>query len=194
MSHFIEHYDTMSLDDFEDLLPDMPHDQRWELIDGRVIKAMVGARWEHNIISQNIAYGLRQQLRARNAPCHVFLETFYMKNKSIKSATLPDVMVPCGALPVGATSVDNPVILVEVMSRGSASRDHNEKWRSYRRLVSLQHYVLVERDRPCIYVFDRAGEAWANLRSLEGLDAVLDLPAQGLSVSLAKVYEDVLPA
>ena len=194
MSHFIERYDTMSLDDFEDLLPDMPHDQRWELIDGRVIKAMVGARWEHNIISQNIAYGLRQQLRARNAPCHVFLETFYMKNESIESATLPDVMVVCGALPVGATSVDSPVILVEVMSRGSASRDRNERWRAYRRLASLHHYVLVERDRPCIYVFDRTGEAWANLRSLEGLDAVLDLPALGLFLSLAKVYEDVLSA
>lgn len=127
MSHFIEPYDMMSLEDFEELLPDMPYDQRWELIDGRVIKMMVGARWEHNMISQNIAYGLRQQLKARKAPCRVFLETFYMKSKVIESATLPDVMVACGHLSVGATSVDDPVILVEschvAARRGTATRN-----------------------------------------------------------------------
>ena len=194
MSHFVDQYDTTSLDDFEDLLPDMPHDQRWELIDGRVIKAMVGVRWDHNIISQNIAYSFREQLRATKAPCRVFLATFYMKNKSIESATLPDVMVSCGPLSTGATSIDNPVILVEVMSRGSAARDRTEKWRAYRRLSSLQHYLLVERDSACVDVFDRTGEAWASLRRLEGLEAVLGLPALGLSLPLTDIYRDVLTA
>ncbi|MDX7950088.1 Uma2 family endonuclease [Lichenihabitans sp. Uapishka_5] len=194
MSHFIAPYDTLSFEDFEDLLPDRPHDQRWELIAGRVIKMMVGARWEHNRISQNVAFRLRQQLKAAGAPFHVFLETFYMKNKAVESATLPDVMVACGPLRSGATSVDNPVILVEVMSRGSAHRDRHEKWQAYRRLASLQHYVLIERDQACVHVFDRTGDAWASLRSLEGLDAILDLPALGLAVPLRDIYEDVLSA
>ncbi|MCW6508232.1 Uma2 family endonuclease [Lichenifustis flavocetrariae] len=192
MSHLTDQFDVMDLDDFEELLADRPRDERWELIGGRVVKMMVGARWEHNIIAQNLAFGLRQRLRAQNSPCRVFLETFCMKNKTVESATLPDIMVHCGALPAGATSVDNPVVLIEVVSRGSAARDRVEKWGVYQRLGSLQHYVLVERDRSAIDVFDRAGEAWASLRTLEGLEAVLDLPALDVSLPLSEIYQDVL--
>ena len=67
-----------------------------------------------------------------------------------------------------------------------------DKWRIYRRLPSLEHYVLVERDRAAIDVFVRAGEAWASRRTIEGLEAVLDLPAIDASIPLAEIYEDVL--
>jgi hypothetical protein len=42
----------MSLDDFEELLPDKPADEKWGLIGGRVVRMMVGARWEHNRITR----------------------------------------------------------------------------------------------------------------------------------------------
>ena len=43
-------YEYMSLDDFEELLADKPADEKWELLGGRVVRMMVGARWEHNRI------------------------------------------------------------------------------------------------------------------------------------------------
>jgi Uma2 family endonuclease len=193
MSQRSDQFQYMALDDFEELLADKPRDERWELIGGRVVRMMVGARWEHHIIIQNLVVGLRQRLRAKGAPCHVFSESFFMKKRALDSATLPDVMVRCGALAAGATSVDDPVVLVEVISLGSEMRDRFEKWRVYRQLPSLQHYVLVERDRPAIEVFDRAGEAWATMRGLEGFDALLELPALDLSISLRDIYQDVLP-
>jgi len=39
-------FQTMSADDFEELILDMPADEKWELIGGRVIRGMVGASWE----------------------------------------------------------------------------------------------------------------------------------------------------
>ena len=189
-----ERYDTMDLDDFEDLLPDMPHDEKWELIEGRVVKMMVGARWEHHYIVHNLTVGLSNRLRERNAGCRVFAETFFMKSKALESATLPDIIVRCGPMLPGATSIDDPIVLVEVMSVGTAGRDRGEKWRVYRKLPSLQHYVLVDRDEPRVEVFDRQGEAWASLRTLEDLDAVLDLPALAVSMPLADIYADVLSA
>ena len=48
-------FETMSADDFEDLILDMPADEKWELIGGRVVRGMVGARWEHNSLVQNIS-------------------------------------------------------------------------------------------------------------------------------------------
>ena len=194
MSQRSEHYQYMALDDFEELLADQPNDQRWELIGGRVVKMMAGARWEHHIIIQNMVVGLRTRLEASGAPCHVFSEAFFMKKRSLESATLPDVMVHCGDLPTGATSVEDPVVLVEVMSVGSQARDKFEKWRIYSQLPSLRHYGLVERDRPSIEVYDRTGDAWASLRRLEGLEAELDLPSIGLSLPLREIYRGVLNA
>lgn len=189
-----ERYDIMDLDDFEDLLPDRPADEKWELIDGRVVKMMVGARWEHHYIVHNLAVGLSNRLREQGSGCRVFAETFFMKSKMLESATLPDIIVRCGPMRPGATSIDDPIVLVEVMSVGTAGRDRGEKWRVYRKLASLQHYVLVDRDEARVEVFDRQGEAWASLRTLEGLDAVLELPALALSMPLADIYADVLSA
>lgn len=187
-------YEYMSLDDFEELLPDKPADEKWELIGGRVVRMMVGARWEHHLIAQNLAFGLRRRLYEKAAGCFVFLETFYMKRKSIESATLPDVMVRCGPMEPGATSADDPTGLIEVMSDGSRARDRFEKWAVYQQLPSLKHYVLVERDRAHIEVFDRTGEEWTGVRILDGLDATLDLPAIGVGVPLAEIYRDVIAA
>ncbi len=193
MTRLSDQFDYMDLDDFEELLADKPRDEKWELIGGRVLKMMVGARWEHNFIIQNLSFALTGQLRARGSPCRVFAQSFYMKNTSVESAMLPDVMVRCGpSLVPGAASCDDPTVLVEVMSRGSEKRDRSEKWNVYRRLASLQHYVLVERDEVLIEVFDRTGDAGASRRILEGLDAVLDLPGLGVSVPLAEIYRDVL--
>ena len=184
-------YDYMDVDDFEELLADMPHDERWELIGGRVVKMMVGARWQHNVIIQNLGGALRQRFRAQDSDCRTYTETFYMKAAKLKTSTLADVIVRCGQLSEDATSLDDPKVLIEVVSPGSEKRDHVEKWKFYRQIPSLAHYVLVERDRPAIDVLDRSGDAWAVRRTIEGLDSMLSLPAVQVSVPLREVYEDV---
>lgn len=189
-----DQYDYMDLDDFEELLADKPRDEKWELIGGRVVKMMVGARWEHNFIVANLASGLQGRLRAAGSPCRTLTESFRLKEQAIRSSLLPDIIVHCGPLPPGAASLDAPTVLVEVLSNGSVGRDRVEKWRVYQKLASLRHYVLIERDKAVIEVFDRAGEAWFKERMIEGLDAVLDLSALGVSIPLAEIYRDVLSA
>jgi len=188
-----DQYDYMDLDDFEELLADKPRDEKWELIGGRVVKMMVGARWEHNFIVTNLASGLQSRLRSAGSSCRTLTESFRLKEQAIRSSLLPDVIVHCGPLPPGASSLNAPTVLVEVLSNGSVGRDRVEKWRVYQKLASLQHYVLIERDKAVIEVFDRAGEAWFKERMIEGLDAVLDLSAIGVTIPVAEIYRDVLP-
>lgn len=192
MSRLNDQFDYMSLDDFEELLADKPRDEKWELIGGRVVKMMTGARWEHHFIVQNINFALTRHLRERGSSCRVFTESFRLKEDELDSSLLPDVIVRCGPMVPGATSLNDPTVLVEVMSNGSVGRDRVEKWRVYQKLPSLQHYVLVERDKPVVEVFDRAGEAWFSQRLIEGLDATLDLASLDLSIPLAEIYRDVL--
>ncbi|WP_339162180.1 Uma2 family endonuclease [Methylobacterium bullatum] len=192
MSDTSQQFEMMALDDFEELLADKPRNERWELIGGRVVRMMVGARWEHGRIVQNIATGLENGFRARGSSCQTFTETFYMKSKPLDAAMLPDVLVVCGDLEPGTTSVDNPTILFEVLSPGTEARDRFEKWHVYQQLGSLQHYVLVARDRPHIEVFDRVDGVWSGLRVIEGLDANLDLAAIQAVLPLGDIYYRVI--
>lgn len=191
MSGASREFGWMALDDFEELLADKPRNERWELIGGRVVRMMVGARWEHARITQNIARRLGNQFDAANSPCRAFIETFFMKSRVLDAAMLPDVIVVCGDLEPGATSVDNPSVLFEVLSPGTEARDRFEKWQVYQRLPSLQHYVLVARDRAYLEVYDRADGVWSGYRGLEGLDATLDLPAIRVTLPLREIYQRV---
>ncbi|KQP10751.1 hypothetical protein ASF28_06515 [Methylobacterium sp. Leaf99] len=184
-------FERMDFDDFEELLADKPRNERWELIGGRVVRMMVGARWEHGRIVQNIASHLHQGFRAKGSSCQTFAETFYLKSRPLDGALLPDVLVVCGGIEAGATSVDNPTVLIEVVSPGTEARDRLEKWRIYQQLPALQHYVLVARDRPHLEVYDRVDEAWSGFRVIEGMDATLELVAIQASLPLSEVYWSV---
>ncbi len=184
----------MSLDDFEELLADKPAHEKWELINGRVIRGMVGARWEHHIIIDNMGYALTDHLRKIGKPCRVFRETFFLKDRSQDLAALPDLMVRCGKPAPGKTSFDDPLILVEVVSPGSEARDRLEKRVAYQQLPTLQAYVLVNRDRPHVEVLERRADGFFAVDPLTTLDAALVLPAIDFTMSLASIYHDVLPA
>ncbi len=194
MSGLDDRFDDMSLDDFEELLADKPRDEKWELIGGRVVKMKTAARWEHHFIIQNLNLRISSGLLDKRPSCRVFTETFRLTERAERSSVLPDLIVRCGSMTPGATSLNDPVVLVEVLSDGSIGRDRVEKWRFYQKLASLQHYVLVERDKPIIETFDRAGEAWFQQRLIEGLDQVLELSALDLAIPLAEIYRDVLTA
>ena len=185
-------FEYMSLDDFEEMLADKPDNERWELIGGRVVRMMVGARWEHSYISSNLSAALRERLRVAMRGCYVFQENFYMKERKLEAAMLPDVLVRCGVLEPGATSVSDPIVLAEIISPGSAERDRIEKWSVYKKLDSLRHYILVSRDQPIVEILDRVGIGWKSVRRIEGLDGVVELPALELSVPMAEIYRDVM--
>lgn len=184
-------FEYMDLDDFEELLADKPANEKWELIGGRVVRMMVGARWEHKRIVQNITAHLLGAFRRRGSNCRPYDETFFMRRKDLKSALLPDIMVRCGPLAAGATSLEDPIVIFEVLSDGSAARDRTEKWSVYHQLPGLMHYVLVERDRAAVEVRTRTDSAWTGLHLVEGLKETIELTALGETLPLSIIYEDV---
>jgi Uma2 family endonuclease len=82
-------------------------------------------------------------------------------------------------------------VLVEVTAPGSENRDRVEKDSLYRRLPSLQHYVIVYRDVARVDIADRKGEGWC-LRRAEGLESSFALPALSVELALRDIYRRVL--
>ena len=184
--------EAMSLDDFEELLSDMPPDGRWELIGGRVIKGMVGARWGHHQIIRNLDFSLMRHIRDRGMPCRTTTESFFLKDRTLDLAALPDLMVHCGKLSPEVTELSDPIVVVEILSPGSEARDRLEKWPQYRLLPSLQHYVLIARDKFSVESYDRSDGGWRISGPLGKADDVLRLDALEFSVPLADIYEGVI--
>ncbi len=183
----------MDLDDFEEYLADKPEHEKWELIGGRVVKMMVGARWSHHRLVQNINLFVANRLRERNSPCRTYTETFWLKERFMRLAVFPDVMVHCGRFDRDATSLSDPVVLFEVVSPGSERRDRVEKGGRYLRLPSLQHSVLVDRDQASVQLVSRIdARSWTEPEEIVGLDQVLALSAIDVELPLAEIYRDVL--
>lgn len=80
-----------------------------------------------------------------------------------------------------------------MLSPSTEAYDRGEKFAHYRRLGTLQEYVLVAQDQARTEHYARRDDAWI-LTTTEGLGATLELRAVGCALPLADVYERVLPA
>lgn len=163
---------------------------RHEYIDGEAY-AMAGGTKAHNLISFNVARALHGHLRS--TPCRVFIgdvkvhvawdwrERFYY----------PDVVVGCEAGDSDPYVVEQPKLIIEVLSDSTERNDRSDKFYAYRRLPSLDEYVLVAQDTRRVEVYRRETGWDLELYEQEG---EFSLRSLGLDLSIADVYEGVLEA
>ncbi len=189
--------DYYTVAEFEHLERDAPDGERWELIRGRIVRMMTGGTIAHNRLVRNVARALEAGLRANGSPCDVFTENVKYEDDLQDSAVYPDVIVTCEPLKNEATKIISPVILVEVVSKSSALRDRREKLAIYAHTPSLQHYLVVEQASPIVEFWSRQtggnDDDWT-ARRIEGLQAMLTIPAFDLTLSMAEIYDRVFEA
>ena len=115
---------------------------RFERIDGIVV-AMAPERAAHNRRKGAARDALRRALsKAGLTSCEVFGDgmTVQVENSDFE----PDALLRCGPLlPGDSTRVSDPLVLVEVLSPDSGTRDRATKLHAYFKLPSVQHYLIV---------------------------------------------------
>ncbi len=115
---------------------------RHEYVDGQIY-LMDGDSKNHNRIAGGLGSLLNQHLADSN--CEAFIENVKLRVRP----TLfyyPDVVVTCGPVDVDDEDdyvIDDPVLVVEVLSKSTARIDRTEKLREYQYLPNLREYVLV---------------------------------------------------
>jgi len=99
----------------------------------------------------------------------------------------PDALVYCGERIVGdSVEVPNPVIVVEVSSPSTRQIDATFKLAGYFSVASVQHYLIVDPDKPVVIHHKRgSGDAIAT-RILNGGPIKLDPP--GFEVTVEAFY------
>lgn len=153
--------------------------------------AMDGERRVHGRVVSNLGRRLGNQLEG--TPHRVVTST--MKLQIADDAIFyPDLMVTCDAADLATEMIFRaPKLVIEVLSPGTQAYDRGLKFAVYRRLPSLQEFILVDPDARRVEGFRRNDQGqWVLYDMSEG--PALEAASIGCTVPLDQVFDGVEPA
>ena len=179
-------HNRLGHDDY--FLLEQQDDQRYEYLAGEIF-AMAGGSERHALISMNTGAVLVNSTRDR--PCRVYGADMKLYIAVHDHFCYPDVMLLCESGRRHELYVEQPSLIVEVLSPTTASYDRGTKFEHYRSIESLQYYLLIDQDRVHVELFERLPEGGWKLTEASGLEAEIALPRLDIAVPLSDLYRQV---
>lgn len=142
-------HEQMTSDEFIAWAMEQPETKHYELVAGEVV-AMAPERAVHALTKARVWRRLAEAIEAGSLPCEVYPDGMAVE---IDAHTVyePDALVRCGVpLPPNAVKLNDPVIIVEVLSPSTSARDVGAKLEDYFRLPSVRHYLIVRTENRTI--------------------------------------------
>jgi Uma2 family endonuclease len=169
------------------------NETRHEFLNGEVF-AMAGGTPEHAALAASLARVLGNALIGK--PCRAFSSDLRVRISETGLTTYPDLSVACGQIETSkddTNALTNPVVLVEILSDSTEGYDRGAKFAHYRRLESLQEYVLVSQAEPLIEVWRRNERGFFEIvEARKGERA--QLRSIGIEIDVDAVYANPLIA
>lgn len=159
---------------------------RHEYMDGEIF-AMAGASRRHNLATTNVSTELNVQLRKTDY--EVYASDFKVKIRDAHYV-YPDVAVACGEILTenNETTLLNPTVVFEVLSKSTEKRDRSDKAEDYYKLASLEDYVLASQYRVRVEHFSRQKNNEWTLKIYEELKDTVELKSLDCKISLELIY------
>ncbi|QFY44231.1 Uma2 family endonuclease [Candidatus Methylospira mobilis] len=133
-------------------------DQRYEYHAGEVF-AMAGGSESHALIAMNSGAALVNALREK--PCRVYGSDMKLYLREFDLFCYPDIQVLCEQGRRHEQFVENPQLIVEVLSDSTESYDRGLKFEHYRSIGSLTYYLLIAQGRKHVELYEREStERW----------------------------------
>jgi Uma2 family endonuclease len=176
----------------EEYLAQEEHSQTRHEYVGGLTFVMTGVTYRHNIIAGNIFSILHSRLRG--SQCRATMSDMKACVESMNSYYYPDVMVSCGQYLDDAVIASNPVLIVEVLSRSTATIDKREKVIAYRQIESLLEYMIVHQRKRRVELHRRIENGTWEVLEFDADDAELvleSIPTGPLKLTFDAIYEDV---
>ncbi len=159
-----------------------------EYLAGEVF-AMVGARREHVLVAGGLHARFREHLKGTR--CQSFVSDMKLFVAAADACFYPDVMVSCDERDRRADyAIEHPVLVVEVLSDATAAYDRGAKFAAYRKLESLEEYLLVDIDARRLELYRREADHWLLMETETGR-APLRLASVNLELSAGEAFEDL---
>lgn len=149
----------MTHEEYFDLLA--KSDVKLEYHAGEIV-AMAGAQPAHNIIAANLIGEFVHCLKTKG--CIVYTSDQLIKVEKCDRYSFPDLVIVCGKpvyekSPQGINALENPEIIIEVLSDSTMGYDRSEKLDCYKTIPSFREYVLVSSKQKKVEVIKKLSNA-----------------------------------
>jgi Uma2 family endonuclease len=166
---------------------DFGTDKRFELHDG-VIYMMAGGTEAHSLVQGNIFAWLRMHLRGSGCRPHGPDMALRVDDTDVR---YPDVTVYCDAAPRDVMSdaklLENPVLIIEVLSPSTTTFDQGTKLEEYKRIASVRTIAFVDPVNEMCRTLERlSANGWAD-QMFSGRTGI-PVPALDLTIPHKEIF------
>lgn len=155
------------------------------------IFAMAGATANHHQIGQNINAALINRFKSEG--CFISLEGVRLELVEENFYLYPDVFLTCDERDKKNNLFKNfPSIIFEVLSDSTALYDKEVKLKYYKKIGSLNYYVLVAQKEIMVEVYSRINDSqiW-QYQTFENLNETITFERLGFALPIAVIYEGI---
>lgn len=162
-----------------------------EYRDGEIVP-MTGGTTNHNKIALNVAAFLKYALRGQKYD--IYMSDVRLWIPRYRQYTYPDVMVIEGE-PIytgtNTTTVTNPSLIVEVLSKSTKNYDQGDKFLYYRSIPEFKEYILIDQTRYYVMQYSKNVDGKWLLTEYDSENAPVQLNSIDLQINLSEIYEQV---
>jgi Uma2 family endonuclease len=181
----------MTVAQYIDWAQAQPHGN-YELEDGRVIE-MPAEQVQHIELKLEVAIALRAAVKAAADECHLLTDGTTVRIDD-KRAYRPDALVYTGKrLPPETIEIPSPVIVVEVLSPSSITRDNVVKLARYFSVASIEHYLILDPENRLVVHHRRMLPGNGEVATRVHADGLLALDPPGLLLTIADMFPPAEP-
>lgn len=156
---------------------------RYERVDGRIV-AMAPERGAHLRVKGAAYKALDRAVALAGVGCQALPDGAAVETGD--SDYEPDALVNCGTpMADDAVAAPNPVIIVEMLSPGTASTDTGGKLADYFRVPSVAHYLIVHPVRRMVNHHRRTG---ASIDTLVVVGGPITMDPPGIVIMVEELY------
>lgn len=151
--------------------------------------AMAGGSPRHSLLAGNVLAAFHAA--GRGGTCRAFSSDLKLHVEASGEYVYPDVTVVCGPVVLHGESrdvIENPTLVVEVLSKSTERYDRGEKWEGYRQIASLTDYLLVSQARARVEHFAREPDgSWRYRVATAGGELAV---MTDTTITIDEIYED----
>ncbi len=166
-------------------------DYKNEYRDGEIV-ALPLETTNHTEIAGNFAANVKFALRGRNYDVYIVQVRLWIPR--YRQYTYPDVMVIQGE-PIytgtNTTTVMNPLLIAEVLSKSTKNYDQGDKFLYYRSIPELKEYILIDQSKYHVMQYVKTAEGQWLFTEYESEDSVLLLRSVDFKIAFSELYEQV---
>ena len=169
-------------------------DEKHEFHNGKRT-TMPGGTLPHNEICNNIGTVINIALFSKETDdVHVYNSDMKVYIPLINKSVYPDLTVIADKPILRRKDIiQNPTVLVEVLSKSTEDYDRGEKFKHYKTLPSFREYVLIDQYKASIDVFyleNPSNGTWSETH-YEGLEAEIKLQSIDCTIKTKGIYRRI---